>query len=70
MRLILPALSFLVQQKPIIVKIIEPPHDPTGIAGVLVGALGLTGVLVLIALIFGALLAAVLFFARSRRPLG
>jgi hypothetical protein len=53
----------------IIVKIVEPPHDPTGLADVLLGALGLSGILALIALAFGLLLGGLLFLARSRRPL-
>ncbi len=39
--------------KPIIVKIVETPHDPTGISEVLIGALGLTGVIVLGAVVLG-----------------
>ena len=41
-------LPLSVQQQPaapIIVKIVEPPHDPTGIADVLVGALGVASTL-------------------------
>jgi hypothetical protein len=53
---------------PIIVKIIEPNRDPTGLADVLIGALGLTGVMVLIAVIAAAIFAAVLFWSRSRKP--
>ena len=57
------------QQNPIIVKLIEPPHDPTGLADVLLGSLGLTGVIVLAAVLMGALFAGVLFWMRSRNPL-
>ena len=57
------------QQNPIIVKIVEPPHDPTGLADVLLGSLGLTGVIVLAAVLMGALMAGVLFWMRSRNPL-
>jgi hypothetical protein len=53
--------------KPIIVKIIETPHDPTGLADVLLGSLGLTGVIVLAAVLMGLLFAAVLFWYRSRQ---
>ena len=56
------------QQTPIIVRL-TPTRDPTGIAGVLVRALGLTGVLVLGALVAGALVAGILFLVRSRKPL-
>ena len=58
----------LAQQTPIIVRL-TPTRDPTGIAGVLVSALGLTGVLVLGAIVAGALVAGILFVIRSRRPL-
>ena len=52
---------------PIIVKIIEPPKDPTGLADVLVGALGLTGVLGLAAILIGIAVGGVIFWMRSRR---
>ena len=58
----------VLQQAPIIVRIARN-RDPTGLAAVLLGALGLTGVLVLMALVAGAAVAAILFFVRSRRPL-
>ena len=58
----------LAQQTPIIVRL-TPERDPTGLAGVLVSALGLTGALVVGALIAGALVAGILFLVRSRRPL-
>ena len=58
----------LAQQAPIIVRI-APTTDPTGLAGVLLASLGLTGVLVLGALALGVLFAVVLFVLRSRRPL-
>jgi hypothetical protein len=52
---------------PVIVKIIEPPKDPTGLADVLVGALGLTGVLGVAAILIGIATGAVIFWMRSRR---
>ena len=55
------------QNSPIIVKLIEPPKDPTGLAGVLIGALGLTGVITLIAVTLGAVTALVIFWARRVR---
>jgi hypothetical protein len=56
---------------PIIVKIIEPPHSElSSLAGILIGSLGLTGFLVLMALAVGALVGGVMFVLRSRRPLG
>jgi hypothetical protein len=57
----------LIQDKPpIIVKLIETPHDPTGIADVLIGSLGLTGFIVLVAIVSGTIFAGVLFWYRSR----
>jgi hypothetical protein len=55
--------------KPIIVKLIEPPakSDLNGLADVLIGSLGLTGVIVLGALLMGLVFASVLFWVRSRR---
>jgi hypothetical protein len=55
------------QAKPIIVKIVETPHDPTGLADVLVGAIGLTGVITLGAVTLGLLVGALIFWFRSRR---
>jgi hypothetical protein len=57
------------QSAPIMVKIVETPRDPTGLRDVLVGALGLTGVLALLAVSTGILVAGALFFLRRRRPL-
>jgi hypothetical protein len=54
---------------PIIVKIVEPPAktDLEGLADVLLGSLGLTGLIVLGALAFGLVFAGVLFWIRSRQ---
>jgi len=60
-------LSLQPPQSPIIVKIVETPHDPTGLSDVLVGALGLTGVIVLLALVAAVIFGSVLFWIRSRR---
>jgi hypothetical protein len=54
------------EPKPLIVKIVETPHDPTGISDVLIGSLGLTGAIVLIAIVFGVMFAGVLLWVRSR----
>jgi hypothetical protein len=69
---LLPVASFSLastQSQPIIVKLVEPKTDPTGLADVLIGALGLTGALALLAVALGVVMAGVLFFARSRHPL-
>jgi len=53
-------------REPFIVKIVETPHDPTGLADVLIGAFGLTGVLILVAVVAAAAMAGVLFWLRGR----
>jgi hypothetical protein len=62
--------TLLLQQppdSPVIVNITEPPKgDPTGLSDVLIGALGLSGVLILCAVILAVLLAGALFLWRSR----
>ena len=55
-------------QRPIIVKLVEPPRDPTGLAHVLFQAIGFTGVVALLAVLLGLLLALVMFWLRSRGP--
>jgi hypothetical protein len=50
--------------KPIIVRIVETPHDPTGISQVLIGALGLTGVIAVGAVVLGLAFAGALFLYR------
>ena len=56
------------QSKPIIVKIIPPEakSELSGLADVLLGSLGLTGVIVIAAVVLGAALAALMFWVRSR----
>jgi hypothetical protein len=51
---------------PIIVKIIQPPSEVSGLADVLIGSLGLSGVIALGSILVGLLFAAVLFWFRSR----
>jgi hypothetical protein len=55
------------QSQPIIVKLVEPKTDPTGLSDIIIGALGLAGALGLIALVLGVIIAGVLFFVRSRQ---
>ena len=55
------------QSEPVIVKIIEPPSDPTGLADVLVGVLGLSTVLGIAAISIGIALGGLIFWVRSRR---
>ena len=53
---------------PIIVKIIPPEQksELSGLADVLLGSLGLTGAIVVAAVLLGAVMAAVMFWVRSR----
>ena len=52
---------------PVIVRIIEPPKDPTGLADVLVGVLGLSSVLGITAISIGIAIGVLIFWVRSRR---
>ena len=59
----------MIQNNPVIVKIISPPKDETGLAqlaDVLIGSLGLTGAIVLSAVLLGALMAGVMLLWRRR----
>ncbi len=56
-------------QPPIIIDIAEPKGDPTGLADVLIGALSLSGALVLLAVLVAALFAGALFWWRARTGL-
>jgi hypothetical protein len=60
-------LTFQTPDSPIIVKIVEPKQ--TGLAEVVIGAIGLSGVLFLIAILLAVVMAGVLFYLRSRDPL-
>jgi hypothetical protein len=46
--------------QPIIVRVVEQPVESTGVADVLIGAFGLTGALVLTAVVLGAVLGGIL----------
>ena len=43
----------LLQQTPIIVQVVQQPVESTSLADVLVGAIGLTGALILLAVLLG-----------------
>ena len=57
----------LTQAEPIVVRVIEPAAESTTIADVLIGALGLTGALLLIAALCGALLGGILIGVKLLR---
>jgi hypothetical protein len=47
-------------QNPIVVRVIQQPVESTTVADVLIGAIGLTGMLVLVAVLLGGLFGGVL----------
>jgi hypothetical protein len=53
---------------PIIVRVIGPPTESVTLGDVILQAVGLTGVITLIALLFGLLLGGVFIYLRSHRP--
>jgi hypothetical protein len=61
--------ELVIQQPPppVIVRIVEPDNDLTGLSDVLIGSLGLTGVLILVAVVLAAIFAGLLYLWRSRR---
>jgi hypothetical protein len=52
---------------PIVVKIIETPKDPTGLADVLIGVLGLSTFLGIAAISIGIVVGVIIFWVRSRQ---
>jgi hypothetical protein len=65
------AVPFLAFQQPppapIIVQVVEQPVESTSVADILVGSLGLTGVLLLAALVLGAVLGGTLIGVKLLR---
>jgi hypothetical protein len=57
----------LQQANPIIVHVVQQPVRSTTVADVLLGAIGLTGVLVLAAVVLGAVLGAALILFKTWR---
>lgn len=53
--------------QPVIVRVMEQPVESTTVADILIGALGLTGVMLLAAAILGALLGGLLIGIRKFR---
>jgi hypothetical protein len=52
---------------PIIVKLVEPPSELATLSDVLLGSLGLSAVLALMAILLGLALGGVMFWLRRRR---
>ena len=53
-------MEMMIQTQPIIVHVVQPATESTTVADVLIGAFGLTGLLVLVAVLLGALFGGVL----------
>jgi hypothetical protein len=57
----------MLMQPPVIVRVVEPAVESTSIADILVGSLGLTGAMLLAALILGGILGALLIGYKKLR---
>lgn len=58
---------FAVQSEPVMVRVVQPAVEETSVADVLIGSIGLTGVLILVAVVLGALLGGVLIGIKKLR---
>lgn len=54
-------------QTPVMVRVVEEPTQSTTVADVLIGAIGLTGVLVIAAVLLGALFGSILIGVKKYR---
>jgi hypothetical protein len=54
-------------QTPVMVRVVEAPTPSTTVADVLIGAIGLTGVLAIAAVLLGALLGSILIGVKKYR---
>ena len=57
----------VVQPQPMIVRVVEPAVESTSIADIVIGSLGLTGAMLLAALILGAALGGILIGVKKLR---
>jgi hypothetical protein len=58
---------FALQAQPVMVRVLEQPVESTSVADVLIGAIGLTGVLILVAVLLGAALGGLLIGVKKLR---
>lgn len=58
---------FAFQAAPVMVRVIQPTVEETSVADVLIGSIGLTGVLVLVAVVLGALFGGALIGIKKLR---
>jgi len=54
-------------QNPIVIRVVQPPVESTTVADVLIGAVGLTGMLILVAALLGGLFGAFLIGVKLLR---
>jgi hypothetical protein len=60
-------MPFALQSQPVMVRVLEASSDSTSVADVLIGAIGLTGVLLLVAVVLGAALGGLLIGLKKFR---
>ncbi|MEO5896910.1 MAG: hypothetical protein ABIS06_14530 [Vicinamibacterales bacterium] len=60
-------MMFALMSQPVMVRVVEQPTETTGAADVLIGAFGLTGVLILLALMLGGILGGILIGIKKLR---
>ena len=58
---------FAIQSQPVMVRVVQTPVDSTSVADVLIGAIGLTGVLILVAVLLGGVLGGLLIGVKKLR---
>ena len=58
---------FALQSQPVMVRVLQPTVEETSVADVLIGSIGLTGVLVLVAVLLGGLLGGALIGIKKLR---
>jgi hypothetical protein len=58
---------FAIQSQPVMVRVVQQPVESTSVADVLIGAIGLTGVLILVAVVLGGVLGGLLIGVKKLR---
>ena len=58
---------FAIQCQPVMVRVVQQPVESTSVADVLIGAIGLTGVLILVAVVLGGVLGGLLICVKKLR---
>ena len=58
---------FAIQSQPVMVRVVQQPVESTSVADVLIGAIGLTGVLILVTVVLGGVLGGLLIGVKKLR---